>query len=186
MGALRPGCAVGGHKVLIWPQESNIDRKIDTCRFQKYKICTEVVGVINCRHGQFPVKWNVSHTHTLSYIFSGFYMILTIESCVRSWDWLTALALWNSCLWFEKHNFHMKLDPENFRKTSNPVLNSFEYIHCSHDLIKTTHHEIWDCFSENSVISKVVDRQILNTNQNVHLVKIYGGAICIRTSRDYS
>ena len=32
-------------------------------RFQKYKICTEVVGVISCRDGQFPVEWNVSHTH---------------------------------------------------------------------------------------------------------------------------
>ena len=29
MGALRPGCPVHGHRVLIWPQESNIDRKIN-------------------------------------------------------------------------------------------------------------------------------------------------------------
>ena len=31
MGALRPECPVGGHRVLIWPQESNIDRGIDKC-----------------------------------------------------------------------------------------------------------------------------------------------------------
>ena len=38
----------------------------------------------------------------------------------------------------QKHNLHMKLDPENFRsidlKTSNPVLNSLQYIHHNHDL----------------------------------------------------
>ena len=30
-------------------------------------------------------------------------------------------------------------------KTSNPVSNSLQYIHCNRDLIKTIYHESWDC-----------------------------------------
>ena len=91
MNALRPLCPAGGHRVPIWHQTSNIDREINKCwlrvmRFQKYKIYTEIFGIIDCRRIVPPELERTPHT--LCYIFSWFRILLAFQSYIWSYDWL--------------------------------------------------------------------------------------------------
>ena len=83
MVALHPECPVGEHKVLISPQSSNIGRLEESInfyshgRFQKYKIYTETFGVIDFRHGQSRVNWNVSQMNCVIFLVDYTYIPLT-------------------------------------------------------------------------------------------------------------
>ena len=93
MGALRPGCPVGGHRALIWPQESNIDRKINKCwlrvvfrnvRFDLRFSLSSTVDMDKPRE----LEWSDTHCVIPGYSFSWSHIMFTFQPCVWIYDWI--------------------------------------------------------------------------------------------------
>ena len=92
MGALRPGCPAGEYRALVWPQESNIDRKINKCwlrvvfRNVRVDLRFSMSSTVDM---DSSTTWTEMHPpHTLCYIFSWFHTLLAFQSCIWSYDWL--------------------------------------------------------------------------------------------------
>jgi hypothetical protein len=76
------------------PHTSNIDRYIDepwlrgVYRNSRFLLKFSVSSlIIDCRHGQSHVNWNVSHRYRV--VFLWFHVCLTFQSCIRNYDWFT-------------------------------------------------------------------------------------------------